>query len=125
MKTTVLLSSTDALGEQIVVLAARLHAGTYELLVLLREFDDRITWNNGFASIVASHFVPSEGDRRGTNAGRSLLEGAPALDRARPGRLAAESRARENAPAFSPTPSGNVSSTIGSSGHRVGDVESL
>ena len=50
MKTTVLPSSTDALGEQIVVLAARLHAGTYELLVLLREFDDRITWNNGFAS---------------------------------------------------------------------------
>ena len=50
MKTTVLPSSTDALGEQIVALAARLHAGTYELLVLLREFDDRIVWNNGFAS---------------------------------------------------------------------------
>ena len=50
MKTTVLPSSTDALGEQIVALAARLHAGTYALLVLLREFDDRIVWNNGFAS---------------------------------------------------------------------------
>ena len=43
-------ASTEALGEQIVALAARLHAGTYELLVLLREFDDRITWNDGFAS---------------------------------------------------------------------------
>ncbi len=43
-------ASTEALGAQIVALAARLHAGTYELLVLLREFDDRITWNNGFAS---------------------------------------------------------------------------
>ena len=37
MKTTVLPSSTEALGEQIVVLAARLHAGTYELLVLDRK----------------------------------------------------------------------------------------
>ena len=43
-------ASTEALGEEIVALAARLHAGTYELLVLLREFDDRITWNNGFVS---------------------------------------------------------------------------
>ncbi len=41
---------TDALGDAIAALAARLHAGTYELLVLLREFDDRITWNNGFSS---------------------------------------------------------------------------
>ncbi len=32
--------STDALGEEIAALAARLHAATYELLVLLREFDD-------------------------------------------------------------------------------------
>ena len=43
-------TSTESLGEEIVALAARLHAGTYELLVLLREFDHRITWNNGFAS---------------------------------------------------------------------------
>jgi hypothetical protein len=43
-------ASTDALGEQIAVLAARLHAATYELLVLLREFDARTGWNNGFAS---------------------------------------------------------------------------
>ena len=33
--------STDGLGEAIAELAARLHAATYELLVLLREFDER------------------------------------------------------------------------------------
>ena len=33
---------TELLGEQIAALAARLHAATYELLVLLREFDQRI-----------------------------------------------------------------------------------
>ena len=43
-------ASTDALGEQIAALAARLHAATYELLVLLREFDARTGWNNGFLS---------------------------------------------------------------------------
>ena len=42
--------STDALGEEIAALAARLHAATYELLVLLREFDDATGWDNGFAS---------------------------------------------------------------------------
>ena len=41
---------TDALGERIAALAARLHAGTFELLVLLREFDGRTGWNGGFAS---------------------------------------------------------------------------
>ena len=41
--------STDGLGERIAALAARLHAATYELLVLLREFDDRTGWNDGFA----------------------------------------------------------------------------
>ena len=70
MKTTVLPSSTDALGEQIVVLAARLHAGTYELLVLLREFDDRITWNNGFAS--CAHWLHSTPTRT------TRASGAPA-----------------------------------------------
>ena len=34
----------------IAALAARLHAATYELLVLLREFDARNGWNNGFLS---------------------------------------------------------------------------
>ena len=41
---------TDDLGETIAALAARLHAATYELLVLLREFDVRSGWNNGFLS---------------------------------------------------------------------------
>ncbi|MEQ1871421.1 MAG: DUF222 domain-containing protein [Vicinamibacterales bacterium] len=43
-------SSTDGLGEAIAELAARLHAATYELLVLLREFDERAGWNCGFLS---------------------------------------------------------------------------
>ena len=42
--------STDGIGEAIAELAARLHAATYELLVLLREFNDRAGWNNGFLS---------------------------------------------------------------------------
>lgn len=41
---------TDALGERIAALAARLHAATYQLLVLLGEFDARQGWNNGFLS---------------------------------------------------------------------------
>ena len=41
---------TEALGETIAALAARLHAGTYELLVLLADFDARAGWNNGFLS---------------------------------------------------------------------------
>ena len=43
-------SDTDALGETIAALAARLHAATYELLVLLRAFDARAGWNTGFLS---------------------------------------------------------------------------
>jgi hypothetical protein len=43
-------SSAHALGEEIAALAARIHAATYELLVLLREFDQRTGWNNGFLS---------------------------------------------------------------------------
>ncbi|MEQ1910628.1 MAG: DUF222 domain-containing protein [Vicinamibacterales bacterium] len=42
--------STDTLGEAIAQLAAQLHAATYELLVLLREFDERAGWNCGFLS---------------------------------------------------------------------------
>ena len=41
---------TERLGEAIAELAARLHAATYELLVLLREFDAANGWNNGFLS---------------------------------------------------------------------------
>lgn len=43
-------ADTEALGESIAALAARLHAATYELLVLLHEFDERSGWNNGFLS---------------------------------------------------------------------------
>ena len=39
-----------ALGEHIAALAARLHAATYELLVLLAQFDERNGWNGGFLS---------------------------------------------------------------------------
>jgi hypothetical protein len=38
------------LGEAIATLAARLHAATYELLVLLREFDACAGWSNGCLS---------------------------------------------------------------------------
>lgn len=41
---------THALGESIAVLAARIHAATYELLVMLAEFDARNGWNTGFLS---------------------------------------------------------------------------
>ncbi len=43
-------AATDDLGETIAALAACLHAATYELLVLLREFDERKGWNNGVLS---------------------------------------------------------------------------
>ena len=38
------------LGDAIATLAARLHAATYELLVMLREFDNCAGWNNGCLS---------------------------------------------------------------------------
>jgi hypothetical protein len=40
----------DRLGDEIAELAAHLHAATYRLLVLLREFDERGGWGRGFAS---------------------------------------------------------------------------
>jgi len=43
-------TSAEALGEAIADMAARIHAATYELLVMLREFDARAGWNAGFAS---------------------------------------------------------------------------
>ena len=39
----------DALGERIAA-SARIHAATYELLVMLREYDEGRGWNNGFLS---------------------------------------------------------------------------
>jgi hypothetical protein len=50
-------AETDGLGETIAALAAWLHAATYELLVLLREFDARTGWNNGFLS--CAHWLHS------------------------------------------------------------------
>lgn len=43
-------TTTHELGEAIATLAAQLHAATYQLLVMLREFDARRGWNNGFLS---------------------------------------------------------------------------
>src|SRR5687767_9334799 len=43
-------SPVEALGETIAAMAARLTAATYELLVMLREFDAQAGWNNGFLS---------------------------------------------------------------------------
>lgn len=43
-------ADTHALGEAIASLAAGIHAATYRLLTLLREFDAREGWNTGFVS---------------------------------------------------------------------------
>ena len=43
-------AAIEQLGEAIAGLAARIHVATYELLVLLREFDARAGWANGFLS---------------------------------------------------------------------------
>jgi hypothetical protein len=48
-------TENDDLGGTIAALAARLHAATYELLVLLREFDERTGWNNGFLSCATGY----------------------------------------------------------------------
>ena len=40
----------EALGEHIAQLSAEIQAATYQLLVMLREFDERDGWNGGFRS---------------------------------------------------------------------------
>src|SRR5262245_21957442 len=55
MTPPLLLSSTESrtveqLGEAIADIAAGIHASTYQLLVLLREFEARSGWNDGFLS---------------------------------------------------------------------------
>src|SRR5262249_58258447 len=40
----------DRLGDEIATLSAHLEAGTARLLALIREFDARGGWNNGFQS---------------------------------------------------------------------------
>jgi hypothetical protein len=44
------IDAVDRLGDEIAELAAHLHAATYRLLVLLREFDERGGWHPGFLS---------------------------------------------------------------------------
>jgi len=44
------ITPVEQLGEAIAGLAARMHAATYELLVMLREFDAQGGWNTGFMS---------------------------------------------------------------------------
>ena len=44
------LSPLETLGERIAELAAQISAATYELLVMLRDFDERGGWNGGFRS---------------------------------------------------------------------------
>ena len=43
-------TEAERIGEAIAELAARLHSATYELLVLLRQFNERAGWNCGFLS---------------------------------------------------------------------------
>jgi len=43
-------TTVEQLGEAIADIAAGIHAATYQLLVLLHEFDERKGWNNGFLS---------------------------------------------------------------------------
>ena len=43
-------AETAALGDAIAKLAARIQAATYELLVMVREFDEREGWGQGFIS---------------------------------------------------------------------------
>ena len=43
-------AETTRLGDAIAELAARIQAATYELLVMIREFDDREGWGEGFGS---------------------------------------------------------------------------
>ena len=44
------ITPVEQLGEAIAGLAARMHAATYELLVMLRQFDAQGGWNTGFMS---------------------------------------------------------------------------
>jgi len=44
------MSTRERMGEEIATLAARIDAATYELLVLIRKFDEEEGWNCGFLS---------------------------------------------------------------------------
>jgi len=43
-------AETDALGDAVAELAARIQAATYELLVMIHQFDERGGWGQGFKS---------------------------------------------------------------------------
>ena len=58
------LDALEELGERIAQLAAQISAATYELLVMLRDFDERGGWNTGFRS--CAHWL---GWRLGLDAG--------------------------------------------------------
>lgn len=47
---TLEVDAAEALGERIAALATQLHAATYDLLVVLREFDRRTGWDKSFSS---------------------------------------------------------------------------
>ncbi len=49
------MDTKERLGEEIATLAARIDAATYELLVLIRKFDEREGWNNGF--LTCAHWL--------------------------------------------------------------------
>jgi hypothetical protein len=44
------LADVEALGERIAELSAQIQAATYHLLVMIREFDERGGWGEGFRS---------------------------------------------------------------------------
>jgi hypothetical protein len=52
----------ERLGDEIAELASHLHAGTYRLLVRLREFDQREGWSGGFRS--CAHWLSWRARRR-------------------------------------------------------------
>jgi hypothetical protein len=66
----------ERLGDEIAELAAHLHAGTYRLLVRLREFDRREGWHGGFLS--CAHWL-SWRTRIGPGAAREKVRVARAL----------------------------------------------
>ena len=52
-------AETAALGDAIAELAARIQAATYELLVMIHEFDEREGWGEGFKSCAHWQVAPS------------------------------------------------------------------
>ena len=49
------MSAKERMGEEIAVLAARIDAATYELLLLIREFDEQEGWSCGF--LTCAHWL--------------------------------------------------------------------